>query len=94
MKADEWYELAAANAVKAADAAPRVWVSVVDTRDQIVAVGATEHQAVRVAARRTLKYLRSVGASSTETNTIYKCAQYFAIHAVEVPVGEAVFLRG
>lgn len=71
-----------------------VWVAVVDTRDQIVAVGTTEHEAVRVAARRALKYLRGAGATTTETNTILKVAQYFSVTATKVPVGEAVFLRG
>lgn len=70
-----------------------VYVAVVETHDEIIAIADNAGDAVKFASRKALSYLQDRGATFGR-NTPEKIAEYFGITAVAVPLNTAVFLRG
>lgn len=67
----------------------RVYVATVDTRDEIMGVGATRQEAIDVACEKALDYLLRRGI--THSRTIEQVAEYFGVGATAVEVGTATF---
>lgn len=69
----------------------RVYVATVDTRDEIMGVGATRQEAIDVACQKALIYLNRRGI--THSRTIEEVAEYFGVGATEIEVGTAKFSK-
>ena len=74
----------------------RVYVATVDTRNEIMGVGATEQEAIDAACRLALDYLNYRPSEQwqravPECQTIEDVAEYFGVSATEIEVGTATF---
>jgi hypothetical protein len=74
--------------------APNVYVAIVDTRHEIMAVAVTEADAIRIACEKALEWLESQGAVSEDTNTVEKIADYFGVSATKLAMNSAGFKNG
>ena len=70
----------------------KVYVATVDTRYEIMAVGATEQEAIQVAGKRAFEWLSEQGALTDRTDSVEKVIEYFDIWASEVEVGKAIIV--
>ena len=87
---DEW--CSKGGFLPAAWAAGRtVFVATVDTRYEVMAVAATEDEAVRLASEHAYQWLQARGALGRE-DTPAMVADYFGVRVTAVTVGTAVFV--
>lgn len=66
----------------------RVFVAVIDTYDEQVAVGVTERKAVSAVSQLAYLYLLRRQAVRPETSTPRKVAEFFGVRVYEVEVTE------
>ncbi|MBM3769117.1 MAG: hypothetical protein FJW32_27365 [Acidobacteria bacterium] len=66
----------------------RVFVAIIDTYDEQVAVGVTGDKATREAARMAHAYLKRRDALTADTSTPRKVADYFGVCVYEVEVAQ------
>lgn len=69
-----------------------VYVAFVNTKYEVMAVATTAEEAVQLASKKALEFLRGHDAPSSETDNIAKITEYFGVYAVPVEVGTAVLL--
>lgn len=69
-----------------------VYVATVDLKYEVMGVGNTEEEAIKVAARRALKELRAADAVYPETNTVAKIIEYFGVFATKVTIGDTAIV--
>lgn len=66
----------------------KVFVAVIETHDEQVAVGVTRRKAVSAVSQLAYLYLLRRQAVRPETSTPRKVAEYFGVHVYEVEVTE------
>ncbi len=68
----------------------KVWIARVDTRYEVVAVGESERDAIRIACEKALAFLSQNNAVVPgETDTVDGIEEYFGVWAQEIEVGSA-----
>lgn len=69
----------------------KVYVAVVETRYEVMAVAQTAKDAIRIASERALQFLHDNDAvREGQTDTVERVAEYFGVYAQEIEVGSAV----
>lgn len=70
-----------------------VYVAVVETRYEVMAVARTADDAIRIASERALQFLRDNDAViDGVTDTVEGVAEYFGVYANEIEIGAAILV--
>lgn len=70
----------------------KVWIAVVPTRYEIVGVGNTAKQAVKVACEKALEYCGDDWQRGFNVRNAREMQEWFGVTATEVTIGEAEYL--